>query len=143
VKVFFDTSVLVAAMVDQLAQHERAFSYYAAALDAGHCCACSTHVLAECYATLTALPLPRRVQPEEARLLIEKNILEKLIVIELRMEDYREALGRVAALGLRSGVVYDALHLACAEKAGYKTMVTFNARDFERLEPKRIKVIVP
>lgn len=76
-------------------------------------------------------------------MLIEKNILEKLIVIELRMEDYREALGRVAALGLRSGVVYDALHLACAEKAGYETMVTFNARDFERLEPKRIKVIVP
>lgn len=83
------------------------------------------------------------MQPEEARLLIEKNILEKLIVIELRMEDYREALGTVAALGLRSGVVYDALHLACAEKAGYETMVTFNARDFERLEPKRIKVIVP
>jgi len=142
-KVFFDTSVLVAAVVDQLAQHERAFAYFSAALEKGHACACSTHVLAECYATLTALPLPRRVQPAEARILIETNFIEKLTVVELGIVDYCEALERVAGLGLRSGVVYDALHLGCAEKAGYERLVTFNAKDFERLKPKGLKVLVP
>jgi predicted nucleic acid-binding protein len=142
-KVFFDTSVLVAAVVDQLAQHERAFSYFSAALEEGQVCACSPHVLAECYATLTALPLPRRVQPEEARLLIETNFVGKLTVVEMVTNDYREALRRVAGLGLRSGVVYDALHLGCAEKAGYERLVTFNAKDFERLKPKGLSVLVP
>lgn len=142
-KVFFDTSVLVAAVVDQLAQHGRAFSYFSAMLEDGHFCTCSTHVLAECYATLTALPLPRRVQPEEARLLIETNFVGKLTILDLGMEDYRDALLRVAGLGLRSGVVYDALHLECAEKAGYERLVTFNAKDFERLKPKGLKILVP
>jgi len=58
------------------------------------------------------------VQPEEARLLIETNFVEKMTMVELGVEDYREALRRVAGMGLRSGVVYDALHLGCAEKAG-------------------------
>lgn len=142
-KVFFDTSVLVAAVVDQLVQHKRAFSYFSARLDEGHICACSTHVLAECYATLTAMPLPRRVQPEEARLLIETNFVGKLTIVDMGIEDYRESLVRVAGLGLRSGVVYDALHLGCAEKAGYECLVTFNAKDFERLKPRGLNVVVP
>jgi predicted nucleic acid-binding protein len=141
--VFFDTSVLVAAAVDQLAQHERAFSYLAGALEQGQACACSTHVLAECYATLTALPLTRRVHAEEARLLIETNFVERLTVVELGLADYRRALRRVARLGLRSGVVYDALHLGCAEQGGYERLVTFNAKDFERLEPTGLKIVVP
>jgi predicted nucleic acid-binding protein len=36
-------------------------------------------------------------------------------------------------LGFTGGVVYDALHLQAAEKAGAKTLVTFNRRDFDRL----------
>lgn len=142
-KVFFDTSVLVAAMVDQLTQHERAFSYFSKALEDGWECGCSTHVLAECYATLTALPLARRVQPEEARALIETNLLERLTVIHLDISDYREGLKRVAGLGLRSGVVYDALHLGCAERANCELLVSFNAKDFERLKPSGLKIVVP
>jgi predicted nucleic acid-binding protein len=142
-KTFFDTSVLVAAMVDQLTQHERAFSYFSKALEDGWACVCSTHVLAECYATLTALPLARRVQPEEARTLVETNVLERLTVVDLVVRDYREGLGRVAELGLRSGVVYDALHLGCAERADCEQLVTFNAKDFERLKPSGLKIVVP
>ena len=142
-KTFFDTSVLVAAMVDQLAQHERAFSYFSKALEDGRECVCSTHALAECYATFTALPLARRVQPEEALALIETNVLERLTVIDLEVSDYREALKRVAGLGLRSGVVYDALHLGCAERAVCEQLATFNAKDFERLKPSGLRIVVP
>lgn len=142
-KVFFDTSVLVAAMLDQLTQHERAFSYFSKVLEDGWECVCSTHVLAECYATLTALPLARRVQPEEAQILIETNVLDRLSVVDLKVRDYWDGLRRVAGLGLRSGVVYDALHLGCAERAGCEQLVTFNARDFERLKPSGLKIVVP
>lgn len=142
-KIFFDTSVLVAAVVDQLGQHERAFSCFSGLLEEGQEGACSTHVLAECYATLTALPLARRVLPEEARILIETNFVERLTVLELGVDDYRGAVRRVAALGLRSGVVYDALHLVCAEQAGCERLVTFNVKDFERLKPNGPKIMVP
>ena len=97
-KVFFDTSVLVAAVVDQLAQHERAFSCFAGLIKEGQEGVCSAHVLAECYATLTALPLARRVQPEEARTLIETNFVERLTVLPLGVDDYRDAVRRVAAV---------------------------------------------
>ena len=142
-KVFFDTSVLVAAVVDQLAQHERAFSCFAGLIEEGQEGVCSAHVLAECYATLTALPLARRVQPEEARTLIETNFVERLTVLPLGVDDYRDAVRRVAALGPRSGVVYDALHLACAEQAGCDRVMTFNAKDFDRLKPNGPRIVVP
>lgn len=141
-KTFFDTSVLVAAVVDQLPQHERARSFLLRELAEGVCC-CSTHVLAECYATLTALPLKRRVQPLEARALIEENFVEKLALLNLGSEHYRDALRKVSDLGLRSGVVYDALHLCCAESEGCEKLATFNLKDFNRLSSGAVTIASP
>ena len=63
-KVFFDTSALVTAIVDQLPNHAAALACYRrlAQRRRGPKAVCSTHALAECYATLTALPLPRRLK---------------------------------------------------------------------------------
>lgn len=141
-KIFFDTSVLVAAVVDQLPQHERARSFLVNELAAADCC-CSTHVLAECYATLTALPLARRIQPMEARALIEENFVEKLRPLALSGEHYRSALRKVSDLGLRSGVVYDALHLIAAEEERCDKLVTFNLKDFERLDSAAVTIVSP
>ena len=87
-RTLFDTSVLVPAIVDQLGNHRAAF-------DALHCFTdgddrgyCSTHALAECYATLTVLPLPKRVLPDEARSLVEESIRGRLSAVELVLDDY-------------------------------------------------------
>ena len=40
---------------------------------------------------------------------------------------------QVTNLELTGGIIYDALHLRAAEKAGVDRLVTFNRRDFERL----------
>ena len=72
-KVLFDTSVLVAAVVDQLPNHVAAHGCFLQYTGEGHTGYCSTHTLAECYATLTALPLPRRVTAADALMLVEKN----------------------------------------------------------------------
>ena len=55
-KVFFDTSALVTAIVDQLPNHAVALACYhrLAQRRRGPQAVCSTHALAECYATLTA-----------------------------------------------------------------------------------------
>ena len=63
-KAFFDTSALVTAIVDQVPNHAAALACYRrlAQPRRGPKAVCSTHALAECYATLTALPLPRRLK---------------------------------------------------------------------------------
>jgi predicted nucleic acid-binding protein len=145
-KVFFDTSALVTVVVDQLPNHATALACYrrfAQPRRGGSQAVCSTHALAECYATLTALPLARRIQPAEAARLIEENFLEHLHAVPLSAADYKAALARVASLGLRSGVIYDALHVRCAERSGCDRIITYNTVDFERLAPPGIEVTTP
>ena len=142
-RVLFDTSVLVPAVVDQLANHEAALDAllgYTAGEHAGYC---STHALAECYATLTALPLRRRVLPAEARQLVEESILGRLTAVPLTRDDYLDAVRRVSHAGLASGVVYDALHVCCAERIPVDRILTGNLTDFERLRPAGIVVMGP
>ncbi len=142
-KVCFDTSVLVAALVDEHPQHERALACFVAGLNEGIERCCTTHSLAECYSTLTSLPLRHRIQPSEARQLIEANLADGLSILEIPGSAYMESIASVADLGLRSGIIYDALHLASAEAAGCDRFYTFNLKDFERLKPTSVDVISP
>lgn len=91
-RTLFDTSVLVAALVDQLGPHDAAFRAFRRYTQGEHSGCCSAHALAEVYATLTALPLPRRISPDEARLLIEDTLLGRLAVIPLGFAAYRAVL---------------------------------------------------
>lgn len=145
-RVFFDTSALVTAVVDQLPNHETALACYRRLARRGRgrrpAC-CSTHTLAECYATLTALPLGRRIQPAEAARLINENFASHLEVVSLTAADYLAVVARVSFLGLQSGSVYDALHVRCAEKAKCDRIITYNTADFERLKPPGIAIVTP
>ena len=142
-RVLFDTSVLVPAVVDQLANHEPAFDALVAYTAGEHAGYCSTHALAECYATLTALPLRRRVLPAEARQLVEESILGRLTAVPLTRDDYTAAVRRVSHGGFASGVVYDALHICCAERIPVDRILTSNLADFQRLRPAGIVVAAP
>ena len=142
-RVLFDTSVLVPAVVDQLANHEASFEALLSYTDGEHAGYCSTHALAECYATLTALPLRRRIQPAEARRLVEESISGRLATVPLTNDDYADAIRRVSQGGFASGVVYDALHVCCAERIPVDRILTANLADFERLRPAGIVVAAP
>lgn len=73
----------------------------------------TAHSLAETYSVLTRLPGDARVAPADAARLIEANFGPALLLPEATM---REAAGRLAALGVAGGAVYDALvGLAAAE----------------------------
>jgi predicted nucleic acid-binding protein len=142
-KILFDTSVLVAALVDQLPNHEAAFDCFRRYSSGENEGFCTSHTLAECYATLTALPLPRRIQASEAQQLISQSIAGRLTILPLSPELYLETLVRVGTLGLRSGIVYDALHLAGAETAQCERIYTYNLKDFNKLNPKQLLVSAP
>lgn len=142
-RTLFDTSVLVPAVVDQLANHESAFNALRRHGGVDNLGCCSTHALAECYATLTALPLPSRVLPDQARILVAESIGKRLETIPLSSDDYLQVLQQVADLGLASGAIYDALHARCAQKAAVDRILTYNVSDFERFELRNIVVTAP
>lgn len=142
-KVLFDTSVLVSAVVDQLPHHPRALAAFVHHTANRNQAYCTTHALAEAYATLTALPLPRRLQPVEAQRLIEHNFHSRLTILQLPTKTYMAALERVTRLGLPSGVIYDALHLGAAEAANCDRLLTYNLTHFQRLQPSGVIIEQP
>ncbi len=142
-RTLFDTSVVVAALVDQLGAHEAAFREFRRCSHGENAGYCSTHAVAEVYATLTALPLKRRISPDEARRLIEDTVLGRLTVIPLGSADYRAVLRQVANQGLGSGAIYDALHAHCAHKERVDQILTYNLSDFDRFDLDGILVAAP
>ncbi len=132
-EVFFDTSVLVAAMVLSHSHHAPA----AAALervvrgedDGSVCC----HSLAELYAVLTRLPVSPAIHPSEAHRLIKENVLARLRLVPLTAEDYRRCLQALASGGWPGGMIYDALLLRASEKSRAEAVLTFNIVHFRRL----------
>ncbi len=130
---FFDTSVLVAAMVGSHPQHAPA----AAALrrvsvgrEKGIACG---HTLAELYAVLTRLPLSPVIHPSEALRLIEENVLAHFQLIPLTLADYRESLRALAAASWPGALIYDALLLRAAVRGGAERVFTFNVDHFQKL----------
>ena len=142
-RTLFDTSVLVAALVDQLGNHEAAFQAFRRYSSGEHSGICSTHALAECYATLTALPVAPRISPEQAHRLVEETVAGRLAVSALAADDYRIVLREVAAFGLGSGAVYDALHARCARNERVDQILTYNLSDFERFDLPGITIAAP
>lgn len=142
-KVLFDTSVLVSAVVDQLPRHAQALACFVHYTSGEHRGFCTTHALAEAFATLTALPLPRRISPADARRLIEANFTTRLTLLPLGATDYTRALERVANLGLTSGIIYDALHLLAAEGNACQRLCTYNLAHFTRLQSATVTLAPP
>lgn len=131
-KVLFDTSVVVAGSIARHVHEKRAAAWFTAAREAEISAAATSHALAEAWATMTALP----VQPPLSPALVDR-VLERfrthVEVLELSWEDYSAAMRRCSDRGLRSGPVYDALHLAAAERWEADLLLTFNVQDFTRL----------
>lgn len=142
-RTLFDTSVVVAALVDQLGTHQAAFREFRRHSSGENAGFCSTHALAEIYATLTALPLQRRISPDDARRLLEETVLARLAVVPLGSADYRAVLRQVADQGLGSGAIHDGLHAHCARKEGVDQILTYNLHDFERFDLEGILVAAP
>jgi predicted nucleic acid-binding protein len=136
VRIFFDTSVLVAAALVQSVHHQRSLALYLEA-DRRHAY-CAAHSLAEVYATVTRLPGNQRMACDQALLLLD-NLRDRLTCVALEPDEYYAAVSAAAAAGIIGGTVYDALIAHCALKAAATTIYTWNIDHFQRCGPEVAK----
>ena len=140
--IFFDTSVLLAGLIDLGEASGSAQKVMTAIAEreirgpqtAWHCCL-------EFYAVSTRLPEEYRLSPGDSLRLIEEEILGRFRVYQLA-ERARGAFLRSAANDRTAGGrIYDAHIAEIARLAGGKTVVTDNRRHFTALLRYGIRVL--
>jgi predicted nucleic acid-binding protein len=141
VRVALDTSVIIAAVVEEHPHYARASWWLRTRRKLDRIA--SWHAYAEAWAVLTALPIEPRVSGEVAAAVLER-VRRWITFVPPRIATYPAAIARCNARALRSGTVYDALHLVTAEAEAADLFLTFNVEDFTRLaEPGGPRIVAP
>lgn len=132
-KVLFDTSVIVAALLPKHPNHAPCFAQLQAA-KRNHIQGClSTHSLAEVYSVMTRMPSQPRISPQEAQNLLER-CLQYLEAVSLATVDYQAAIAQMATLNLPGGGIFDVLIAQAALKVSADQLLTLNPSHFTRLD---------
>jgi predicted nucleic acid-binding protein len=92
----------------------------------------AAHSLAELYATLSGVPAPRMRRLDHVLEAVEQAA-RLFTPVTLDPDDCLRTLRHVARAQARSGQIYDALILRCAERAGADTVYTWNIEHFKRI----------
>jgi predicted nucleic acid-binding protein len=141
-KVFLDTSVLVASVIEKHEAHTRAFAVLTrvqTAKDEGFIAA---HSLLEMYATLTRLPVPFRHSPEQALMSIQENVIKHFEISGLAVDNYVTLVQEAAFAGIQGGTVYDAQILKCAGKSKPDRIYTLNLRHFQAIATTELSALL-
>lgn len=140
-KIAFDTSVLISAIIHSHPAHNRCAPYLKKVFLKSIIGTISSHCLAEIYSVLTMLPLIPKVTPMEADILLQKNIYPNFEIIPLSISDYKNSIQRVTNKYLSGGILYDSLHIESAIKSKASHLITMNGKDFIKLADNELKII--
>jgi predicted nucleic acid-binding protein len=132
VKVLFDTSVVIAALLPKHPNHSPCFVQLQAAELRQVQGYLSTHSLAEVYSVMTRMPSQPRMSPKQAQALLAR-CLQYLEAVPLDTADYRAVIAQMATLNLAGGGIFDAPIAQAALKAKADRILTLNPRHFSRL----------
>lgn len=129
--VFFDTSILLAGLVEMgdaslpagRILDDIARGAVPQPLTAWHCCL-------EFYSVATRLPAGLRLEPELARRLIDEEILVRFQVYDLPRDSRSQFFADAASDRVTGGRIYDAHIAEIARLAGARVVVTDNQRHF-------------
>lgn len=140
--VFFDTSVLIAGLMEIGAASEHpqrimdgiASGRVRRCLTAWHCCL-------EFYSVATRLPEEFRLVPEDALQLLEEEILARFEVRQLPDQARQPFLRALQHERVVGGRVYDAHIAEIARLSAAKIVVTDNRRHFSSLTRHEIRVL--
>lgn len=135
-KILFDTSILVAAIVEPHPLHASAFRWLKRARAKEFDLLIAGHTLAEPYAVLTTLPIRPKITPAIAGHLIHNDVETLAKTVSLSPSEYSSVVKRMVDLGLSGGVIYDAVIVKAANKSGADHVLTFNVDDFTRVWPE-------
>ncbi len=141
--VFFDTSVLVAGMIEfgRSSHHAQLLMDAVAAgriqnpLTAWHCCL-------EFYSVTTRLPEEYRLEPEITLRFLREEVFARFSVHGLPVERREEFLVSAASQTTTGGRIYDAHIAEIARSAGAQLVATENRRHFTSLLRHGIRVLV-
>jgi predicted nucleic acid-binding protein len=143
VRVLFDTSVLIPALVTGHQNHAICLPWLQQAEFHQIDGLISTHSLAELYSVLTRLSIKPRPSIQQVEQSLQE-LLNYLEAIALVKTDYQQAIARMSSLNLPGGGIFDALIAQAALKGNADVLLTLNPKDFTRLgEPIGSKVQVP
>lgn len=131
-RILFDTSVLVAALVKQHQSHEACLARLLDVQNGSHQGLISTHSLAELYSVLTRLPYRPQIRPEQAQRLMMEN-LKDVEKVPLNSVDYEQAIALMVRLNLPGGGIFDTIIAQAALKANADALLTLNPKHFVRL----------
>lgn len=142
--VFFDTSVLIAGLVDfgpqsaaaQSLLHAVAERRVTAAATAWHCCL-------EFFSVTTRLPAEYRLTPSDAVLLLGSEVFARMAVHELPAAGRTTMLHAAARDGIAGGRIYDTHIAEIARATGAEVVVTDNRRHFLSALQHGIRVETP
>ena len=140
-KIFFDTSVLVAAFVNAHPKHANCLPWLQKVKKKEIEGIISVHSLIETYSILTKLPLSPRINPALALSLIKENILEDFELVTYGKKDYINLLDELSSGNIAGGASYDGLILNAAKKVTADKILTLNVNDFIRVCPQLVRII--
>ena len=140
-KTLFDTSMIVAALVDTHPMHERAFPWFKRSKAKEFELIIAGHTLAELYAVLSTLPIKPRISPSVTWRLIHENIESTAKIVSLTPTEYISIIRRMSDLGMAGGIIYDALIAKVAQKSKVERLITLNIEHFKRVWPEGKKII--
>ncbi len=141
-KTLFDTSVIVAALVESHPMHQRAFPWLKQAKANEFELIVASHTIAELYAVLSILPIKPRISPIIAWKLIHENIEATGKIVSLTPAEYLSVIKQLSRLGLAGGITYDALIAKVAKKTKVERLLTLNTDHFKRIWTEGGKVII-
>lgn len=138
-KVFFDTSVMIAACLGEHPDHERARGVLVRIKEGRDEGYVAGHSLAEAYSVMTRLPGGQRVAGAVVWELLWRNVVATCTLVALSGKEYGACIKEAALGGVEGGRVYDALILAAARKAEAQRIYTLNLKHFVALAPPELK----
>jgi len=141
-KILFDTSVIIAALVESHPMHQRAFPWLKKAKEHHFELIIASHTIAELYAVLSTLPTKPRISPAVAWRLVHENIEAIGKIVSLTAGQYSSVIKKISERGLVGGITYDALIAKVAEKSKVEQLLTLNSDHFRRVWPEGEKIIV-
>ncbi len=131
--VYFDTSVLLPALVESHPHHEKCFRQYEKVLLKKITGLISQHVLLEMYAAGTMMPVKPRVLGAHMSQLMHRSVLPLFRTVTLNAIETTHMLQAAADIGVTGGALYDLYHIHNAIKGGAEVILTNNLRDFRHL----------
>ena len=140
-KILFDTSLIIAALVESHPMHIRAFPWLKKAKAKDFELVVASHTIAETYAVLSTLPIKPRISSSVAWRLISENIVSISKIVSLTPAEYSFTIKQISELGLAGGITYEALIAKVAQKSKVERMLTLNLEHFTRVWPDGEKII--